>query len=241
MLSRYAIIGLMSLFAGQAVADQGHVTILFHVRPPYAEQDSGKKVTGTLADPAVRALEKAGMTADWIEMPPARQTEEIKRAKSAVCGLGWFKRPEREAFAVFTDAIYRDQPTVAVARRKDARFSDGMSLRDSFRDRARTLIVKTSYSYGATIDSWIRELRPNAEDSTGDDALLLGMIAQSRVDYGIMAPEEAENLLRFNAELRAALRIVRLGDAPVGEARHLMCSKTTPAELIARLNEALAP
>ena len=30
--------------------------------------------------------------------------------------LGWFKRPERENFARFTDPIYQDRPTVIVAR-----------------------------------------------------------------------------------------------------------------------------
>lgn len=240
MLWRGMIIGLMALAASQAAADHPHVTILFDVRPPYVQLGSGNTVTGVLAEPVSTALEKAGVGADWIEMPPARQTEEIKRAKDPLCGLGWFKRPEREDFALFSGPIYEDQPAIIVARKADARFADGMSLQDAFRDPSRTLIVKSGYSYGAAVDAWMRALRPPVQSSSGTNEVLLGMVAHARVDYAIMAPEEAEDLLGSTAELGAALRSVRLGDAPDGELRYLMCSKATPPDLIARIDKALA-
>lgn len=240
MLWRCTIVGLMGVAASQAAADQSRVTILFHVRPPYAYYGPDHQVDGLLSAPVSAALAKAGLNADWVEMPPARQTEEIRRAEDATCGLGWFKRPERETFASFTDPIYQDRPTVIVARRYDARFADGMSLQDSFKDQARTLVVKTGYSYGAAIDAWIKALQPRAEVSSVPNELLLGMIVQARVDYAVMAPEEAEDLLASRPELGMSLQAVQLSDAPAGELRHLMCSQATPAEVIARINKALA-
>jgi uncharacterized protein (TIGR02285 family) len=241
MLWRCALVGLIGLTASPAAADESRVTILFHVRPPYASYDGERHVAGILADRAAAAFDAAGIQVEWVEMPPARQPEEIKRAERATCGLGWFKRPEREAFATFSDPIYRDRPTIVVARKEDARFADGMTLRDSFRDPARTLVTKTGYSYGAEIDAWIEQLRPHAETSAAGNELLLGMVAQKRVDYAIMAPEEAEDLLGSKPDLSAILHAVRLGDAPEGQQRHLMCSLSTPAELIARINKALQP
>jgi polar amino acid transport system substrate-binding protein len=240
MLWRCVIVGLMGIATSQAAADQAHVTILFHVRPPYAYYGPDQQVDGLLSAPVLAALAKAGLNVDWVEMPPARQTEEIKRARGATCGLGWFKRPEREAFASFTDPIYHDRPTVVVARKDDARFTDGMSLQDSFKDPARTLVVKTGYSYGAAIDAWIKVLQPRAEISSVTNEMLLGMIVQDRADYAMMAPEEAEDLLGSRPELGAALRPVRLSDAPDGELRYLMCSQATPAALITRINDALS-
>ena len=239
MLWRCAIVGLMGVAALPAAADQSHVTILFHVRPPYAYYGPDQQVDGLLFAPVSAALTKAGLDADWVEMPPARQTEEIKRTRAATCGLGWFKRPEREAFASFTDPIYQDRPTVVVARRDDARFSDGISLQDSFKDPARTLVVKTGYSYGAAIDAWIKTLQPRTDVSSVNNEMMLGMIVQARGDYVMMAPEEAEDLLRSRPEFGAALRPVTLSDAPDGELRYLMCSQATPAALIARINDAL--
>ncbi len=228
-----------SAIASSAPADDPGITILFHVRPPYSDSNGGHTVKGLLAEPVTGALEKAGLGAEWVEMPPARQTEEIKRTNAITCGLGWFKRPEREAFALFSAPIYRDQPTVVVARQGDARFADRMSLQDSFRDASRKLIVKTGYSYGATIDGWIEELQPHSESSAGANDQLLGMIALERADYAIMAPEEADYLLATVPELGASLRTVTLADAPAGELRYLMCSRTTPPEVIERISRAL--
>jgi polar amino acid transport system substrate-binding protein len=236
---RQVIAGILCLVASDAVAGQPNITVLFHVRPPYAYYDAGQDVVGLLAAPVSAAMEKAGITAEWIEMPPARQTEEIKRAADPVCALGWFKRPERELFAQFTRSIYHDRPTVAVARRDDARFPNGMLLQDSFRDSSRTLVVKTGDSYGEAIDKWISELQPHSEVSSGANEMLRGMIAQERGDYAIMAPEEADYLLDSNPQLNEALHAIRLGDAPHGERRYLMCSKATPADLITRINDAL--
>ena len=242
MLARSLIAGLMlAAVSVPAVAERPALTILFHVRPPYSDRAPGLGVDGLLAAPVQEALAKAGLRADWVEMPPARQTEEIKRNSEATCGLGWFKRPEREAFASFTHPIYHDHPAIVVARKDDPRFADGMSLRDSFRDASRLLVVKTGYSYGATIDAWIKQLQPAAESSSGDNERLLGMIAQKRGDYIIMAPEEADDLLGSMTPLAEALRPVRLSDAPDGELRYLMCSKATPPELIDRINQTLAP
>ncbi len=222
-------------------ADEPAVTILFHLRPPYAEIDDRHQLTGLLVDPVRAALAEAGLTADWLEMPPARQTEEIKRSNASVCALGWFKRPEREAFALFSAPIYHDQPTVAVARKSDGRFADGMSLQESLRDDSREIIVKIGYSYGATIDEWMAALHPRSEVSSGDNGALLGMVALERGDYAIMAPEEADDLLATVPELRASLHAIRLSDAPAGELRYLMCSQATPAELLARINDELPP
>ena len=244
MRGRFFIAGLAALAAAasiSATADQSGVTILFHVRPPYSEYDSKKDVTGVLVAPVRDALAKAGIDAEWVEMPPARQTEEIKRGNDATCGLGWFKRPEREAFAKFTKPIYRDQPTVIVTRKSDPRFVEGMSLEDSFRDPSRTLIVKTGYSYGGTIDQWIEQLHPTMHISSGTNQLLLGMVAQERADYAIMAPEEAADLLTSIPQLGSSLHAVKVSDAPDGELRYLMCSNAVTSDFIRRFNKALAP
>lgn len=241
MRACFVLAGLACLAAASAAqADAASVTILFHVRPPYAYYDAAHEVVGVLVAPVKEAMTKGHITADWVEMPPARQTEEIKRAVGAVCGLGWFKQPDREIFALFSAPIYHDQPTVVVARQDDARFADGMSLQDSFRDPARTLIVKTGYSYGTTIDEWVKALQPHTETSAEANEMLLGMIAQRRADYAVMAPEEANDLLATMPQL-AALRIVRLSDAPEGELRYLMCSRATPEDLIGRIDQGLPP
>jgi polar amino acid transport system substrate-binding protein len=222
-----------------ARADHLPITIYFHVRPPYAEPGAPVGVKGLLVSPVIKALNEAGLEAQWVEMPPARQTEELKRAVEPACGLGWFKRPDREAFAIFTAPIYKDRPSVIVARKNDARFAAPASLERIFSDPRLKLLVKTSYSYGKIIDDWLQHYHPALSESAGTNETMLNMIANGRDDYTIMAAEEADYLLERDAPLGAALHAVTLSDAPEGEQRFLMCSKSTPADAIARLNAQL--
>lgn len=236
------VAGLLALGGGaivSAAAEDSSLTILFHVRPPYSELGAPAGVKGLLIAPVIGAMTKAEASATWTEMPPARQTEEIRRAAGAVCGLGWFKRPEREEYALFVGPIYQDRPTVVVARKDDPRFAQPALLQKLFADDSAKLIVKTGYSYGATIDAWLQRERPDTEESAGTNEAILNMIANGRRDYAMMAAEEAEYLLKRDAPLGGKLQVVQLDDAPQGEHRYLMCSKTTPADLIARLNAVL--
>lgn len=225
--------------AGTVRAEDPPITIYFHVRPPYAEHGAPVGVKGLLVTPVIQALNEAGLNAQWVEMPPARQTEEIKRASVPVCGLGWFKRPEREEFAAFSAPIYKDRPNVIIARKDDARFAAPASLQQIFADPRIKLVVKTGYSYGATIDAWLQQYHPATEESSGSNEAILNMIANGRNDYVIMAPEEADYLLTRNAPLGFTLHTIALSDAPEGEQRYLMCSKATPAGALARLNAEL--
>lgn len=236
------VLGLLAA-AGAALptarADHVPIIIYFHVRPPYAEPGAPVGVKGLLVAPVIKALNEAGLDATWVEMPPARQTEEIKRAAEPACGLGWFKRPDREQFANFTAPIYKDRPTVIVARRDDTRFAAPASLQRIFSDPRLRLLTKTGYSYGKIVDEWLQLHRPSIEESSGTNETLLNMVANNRSDYMIMAAEEADYLLERDAPLGAALHAIALSDAPEGEQRYLMCSKSVPADAIARLNARL--
>lgn len=242
---RGLIAGVLGLMAASgaallpARADHLPITIYFHIRPPYAEPGSPVGVKGLLVSPVIKALNEAGLDATWVEMPPARQTEEIKRSIEPACGLGWFKRPDREAFANFTAAIYKDRPTVIVARKDDTRFVEPVGLQRIFSDPQLRLLIKTGYSYGKIVDDWLQHFHPSTEESAATNETMLNMVANNRSDYMIMAAEEADYLLERDAPLGAALRAVALSDAPEGEQRFLMCSKSVPADAIARLNAKL--
>lgn len=236
------VLGLMAVSAAAFLPAQAHhlpITIYFHVRPPYAEPGAPVGVKGLLVAPIIKAMNDAGIEAQWVEMPPARQTEAIKRGAEPACGLGWFKRPDREEYAIFTAAIYKDRPTVIVARKDDARFAAPVSLQRTFSDPRLSLLVRTGYSYGEIVDGWLQQYHPSTEETAGANEVMLNMVANGRNDYTIMAAEEADYLLERDAALGAALHVVALNDAPEGEQRYLMCSKSVPADTIARLNAKL--
>ncbi len=65
------------------------------------------------------------------------------------------------------------------------------------------------------------------------------MVRRERVDYMIMAEEEAKDLLAQPDFADAGLAIYHLANPPAGEYRYLMCSKSVPDAVIARINQAI--
>ncbi len=234
-----AILVSFAALAGAAAADD--LVIYFHQRPPYSAKQADGSVKGITADIVTQAMSKVGIAYRWEELPSARQMEVLKRNESQACGLGWFKRPEREAFAKFTAAIYRDLPTIVVARAKDQRFAGNPSIDALFGDPSLTLLTKTGYSYGAEIDQKIADQKPKTRADAADNRIMLGMVSRERVDYMIMAEEEAKDLLSQSDLADAGLAIFHLANPPAGEFRYLMCSKSVPDDLIARINQAILP
>jgi polar amino acid transport system substrate-binding protein len=231
---------LISTLAGSAAAEDDLI-LYYHERAPYSAKQADGSVRGITADIAAKAVSAAGITYHWEDLPSARQMEVIKRAEESSCGLGWFKRPEREAFAKFSVAIYRDLPTIVAARADDSRFAGTPRLDTLFADKRLTLLTKTGYSYGAEIDGKIAAEKPNARADASDNRTMLGMVSRSRVDYMIMAEEEAQDLLSQPDFAAAGLAVYHLADPPAGEYRYLMCSKSVPDAVIARINHAITP
>ncbi len=234
-----ALIGLALLPAARGRADSD-LTLYYHERPPYSVRQPDGSVRGITADIADKALKSAGIAYRWEDLPSARQLEMIKRGEDPACGLGWFKRPDREAFAKFTLPIYRDLPTIVVARADDRRFADRPTLDVLFHDKSLLLLTKTGYSYGAEIDAKIAADTPNLRRDASDNRTMLGMVGRKRVDYMIMAEEEAKDLLA-DPVLGEGVAIYHLGDAPPGEYRYLMCSRSVPDDVIARIDQAIMP
>jgi polar amino acid transport system substrate-binding protein len=226
--------------ASEASAEDDLI-IYFHQRPPYSAKQADGSVKGITADIVTQAMSVAGIPYRWEELPSARQMEVLKRDEGKACGLGWFKRPEREVFAKFSAAIYHDLPTIVVARAKDQRFAGTPSIDALFADKTLTLITKTGYSYGGELDQKIAAQQPTARADASDNRIMLGMVGRERVDYMIMAEEEAKDLLSQSDFADAGLAIYHLANPPAGEHRYLMCSKSVPDDLIARINQAITP
>jgi uncharacterized protein (TIGR02285 family) len=234
-----AVLALVAFTGGAWAEDE--LVIYYHQRAPYSARQADGSVRGITADIVAKAMAAAGIPFRWEESPSARQMDVLQYDRVPACGLGWFKRPEREAFAKFSAAIYRDLPTIVLARAKDTRFAGMPSLDALFANKALTLLTKTGYSYGAVIDAKILAQKPKARADASDNRIMLGMVSRERVDYMIMAEEEAKDLLSQAEFADAGLAIYHLADPPEGEFRYLMCSKSVPDALITRINAALPP
>jgi uncharacterized protein (TIGR02285 family) len=238
-----AVLTAALVFAAATVSARAEddLVIYYHQRAPYSVKQADGSVKGITADIVTQTMSVAGVPYRWEELPSARQMEVLKRGEGKACGLGWFKRPEREEFAKFSMAIYHDLPTIVVAREKDQRFAGTPSIDALFADKTLTLLTKTGYSYGGVIDKKITEQKPKARADASDNRIMLGMVSRERVDYMIMAEEEAKDMLSQADFTASGLAIFHLADPPAGEYRYLMCSKSVPDEVIGRINQAITP
>lgn len=214
------------------------ISLHYNERPPYAVK-TGATAKGITADPAAKAFEKAGIPFEWIATPAKRQTLIFQENTGCDCGVGWFKNPEREKFALFSAPIFKDKPQVAIVRKDEARIKDGSKLDEVLTDKSVILLVKDGYSYGAALDEKISKHGANVQKTTGENINMIKMIAAKHADYFILAPEEAESLVQAAGLNMADFKLVTFSDMPEGNLRYIMCSKKVGEAVIKKLNAAL--
>lgn len=229
-------LSLLVLFIGaDAAMGEPKVTFNFEDRPPFLIQDKGALVGGLAGKPVLATFVGAGIPLEWSFVPFKRQINNIQGNVGQHCMVA-FKTPEREAFAKFTLPIFRDGATVALTRSNNDDLNKNETLRGTFGKRQQFLIAKDGRSNGKVIDALIDELRPSTTVVSAGNSSILKMILVKHGDYMLVAPEEVEGMIKAAGLSQSDFKVVTLTDAPPGETRHIMCSKTMPDELINKLN-----
>ena len=234
LLQRYFVVAIL-LVPMYSVAQ---VTLHYNERPPYLVSKDGQ-LTGLTGTPAVAAFKAAGVAFTLKSSASARQLALIKENLAADCGVGWFKNEEREGFGKFTVPIYQDKPQIAITAAKDTKVKEGASLESILGDKSITLLVKNGYSYGKTLDAMIAKLQPKTTAVTVENVQMLQMIQAERADFMFVAPEQADGLIAAASVNPVEFRKVHFSNAPNGENRYLLCSKSVSDEIIAKLNKAI--
>lgn len=208
--------------------------------PPYYFTDSQGRPDGFLLRLTLRVFERAGVKVT-CESQPAKRVLSNLHSDAAIASPGWFKTPEREAFARFSRPIYQNRKLVAVYLAKDGPEFEGFdSLAGLLRaDRLRIGLVE-GYSLGLVADTIIADVAPEAVRVVGGYSRMLCMLAEERFSYLLMSPEEIDPLIRKNHLNPALFATLPLSDVPAGNKRYIVYSKGVPESLIQRIDKALA-
>ncbi len=239
-LTTVFVIALVISFRSWSFSDEcTKVTIHYNERPPY-QITSGNQVTGITIDPIAKAFQKTGIPFQWTVTPSKRQMVLFEANIGCDCGVGWFKNPDREKFALFTTVIYKDKPQVAIVRSNDMRLKNGTTIDAAFANKELHLLVKDGYSYGASLDEKIAKGNPPLIKTTVENVNMIYMLKNERADYYILAPEEAESLVTSAGLKMNEFRLVSFSDMPPGNERYLMCSKNVGENIIKKISAALS-
>lgn len=231
-------LGQVSAVAALGAAAAEPIELYYFERPPYvAQRAGGADVDGLTATPAAQAFAAAGIAFRWVQLPTMRQLVTLKDSPRPACAVGWFRNAEREQQFKFTRAIYRDRPTVAIAR---AEFQPaGASLAETLRAPRLQVLLKDGFSYGPLIDGMLATARPERVVTSAETMSMVRMVAAQRAQFMFAAEEEAAYLIEQAGVPATQLKLLHFADLPPGERRHILCSKATPDELIERLNRAI--
>ena len=215
-----------------------NVVLHYNPRPPYLSVVDGQLV-GLTGSPAAAAFRAAGVAVALVETPAARQLKVLEAGRGPDCAVGWFKNPQREAFAKFSKPIYRDQPPVALRLAGAEQPADGQPVESLLSSKTMVLLVKQSYSYGAGLDALIEQHQPKRISTTDESRLMLKSLVLRVADYMFMAPEEVGPTIAAAGFERVQFKVVKPGAMPAGEYRYILCSKQVPDTVMERLNAAI--
>ena len=222
------------------VQAQTPIQLYYFERIPFAVEKSQGEISGLCATPAANAFKKAGIPFEWKKMPFKRQLATIKHNKKKACGIGWFKNPEREEFARFTDAIYQDKPAITIGRKGNQALEQHKDLKNLLKDKNVKLLVKDGFSYGSYIDGLIKQYDPEVVRVVASTNIqMLQMILAGRADYYFSSEEEAEHIIRSAGYEISQFQLQNYSDMPAGNHRYITCSQQVSPEIIDLLNRAL--
>ncbi|MFP5240400.1 MAG: substrate-binding periplasmic protein [Acidobacteriota bacterium] len=209
-------------------------------RPPYFYTLDGAPA-GTLYETTAGILAEAGIEAVFTEMPSRRILYEMQQDQNCTrCGFGWFKTPQREAFARFSLPIHVQAPLVAaVLTRNLGKTRNAQNLSELLNNGEATIGVVDGWSYGDAVDVLLRGAENHVikADDSRQQAL---MLANGRCLLILAREDELPDLLRFGRLTMADVAAIRLEKESGGVQRYIMCGKGVPDEVMARIDAAIA-
>ncbi len=213
--------------------------VLFIEYPPYYFTGPTGQPGGFFLERAARLLAEAGVNPVFRSMPSKRVLAAIQAGERA-CSLGWFKTPEREAFARFSLPVHVDRPPVALVRSQEAGSFAGQTTLAGLAASGRFSMGRIAgHSEGAAVDALLPPLANRTILVTGEQAQLFHMLRAGRFDFFLTGPEEIDQLLVVTGLARADFAVLPLTDLPQGNARHIMYSRAVDPDLVRRVDQAI--
>lgn len=227
-------VGLPSLAAEPVVMVQ------YRDKPPYSHTKDGKPA-GFLLERTIEIFKRAGVQAEYDEIPVKRITLGVQEDRTPICSPGWYKLPEREVYARFSLPIHQDNPHMVLAGAHAVeRVKSAKTLKDLFANHALKLGKVSGASYGAELDAMMAKTAHAAMDSTVTPLGMARMIRLKRADYMLIDEEDYQYLMQLGEISAEEVKPFKFADMPAGLKRYIMCSKSVPLDTLARLDQAIA-
>jgi polar amino acid transport system substrate-binding protein len=232
-------ISISILMSMSSNASANPLTLYYESRVPFMNVQNGE-LAGSEGQPAADAFKAAGISYTLSEAPVARQVALVGGNLEPSCAVGLYWTAERAKLGKYTLPIFRSLAQDIVTRGDNPKMQSLNSMAALLADPALRLVLRNGYSYGASLDALLQTanahiLRPS-EDSHGRIKLVL----EGMADATLFTAEEANyQIKQFGADGKP-LVVRHFSDSPMGEPRHLYCSKSVDDAIIKKLNDVLS-
>lgn len=237
-LYRAVLLVVLTTLPGISAAQT--LQMVYRDKPPYSYVENGI-AKGFLLDRTRRILKRAGLDAEFREMPPKRIFLEIEKNEYPVCSFGWYRLAERERYAKYSEPIHQDRPHVVVAGPHSIdKVRRHSSLKTLMNDRSLLLAALDGVSYGLELDRIISSF-PGAVDRSLQSPLnVLRKISAQHGDFMFLDQEDFDYLTESSADFRAGhFQRIEYPDMPPGLKRYILCSQKVGSDVMRRINAAI--
>lgn len=234
-------LGLAMLCFSPTFAIGEDLTVVFRDKPPYSYIDNGVQ-RGFLLERTQKILDHAGVKARFIDMPPKRIFMEIQSNTQSICSFGWYKIPEREKYAKFSQSIHQDRPHIVLAGPRSADdVKKYRSLKALLAAPEFTLAVVDGVSYGPEIDGLIKNFPGQTDRALVAPLQVAKKVAAKRADFMFIDQEDYDYLMTSNPEFKnEGLIRLEYSDLPAGLKRYILCSQRVTDETMAKIDTAIS-
>ena len=236
--SKIIVAASMISWLAAAWGAEESLTLYGYTRPPFLYEEDGR-LRGLLYDPIERVMRSTGIPFTWKVLPFSRAQVTVHDNREKACAVGWFWSPERAEYAQFSPTFYYGQAMVAMVR-SDMPAAQPITIKEFLRTPGLRMLQKQDLFLGIYIHAAVEETLTESQifRTPVGISLILKMIESNRGDFTIVPREEMDYLLKTEFT-DGKLRILTFSDVLRAEGRHLMCSKSVPADWMARINAAI--
>ncbi len=215
------------------------LNVLYFEYPPYYHAHPDGQPTGLIVELARKVFATAGVEAQFDFVPAKRILHDIE-SDQPVASLGWFKTPEREAFARFSLPIYINRPVgVFFLRENEEKFRPYETL-EALMESGVFLIGRVqALSDGEQLDALLDRYPDKIVQVAADSVRLVKMLETGRFDFILIPPEEMDVLLQEAQVAPEDFMLRSMRDIPQGNARHIMYSMSVDETVIRKIDAAI--
>lgn len=219
----------------RAAEPDASIVLYYHDRPPYYHLDNNGTLTGVRFQQLQTIFELAELDVQWQSLPVNRILHQLNLRDGNHCSGGWFKTPDREQFAQFSNAFSTNEPATAITRVGYVP-DEKILLSQLFIVPNARVLTKQGQYYGDYLEEAMRLYNVQRIEVPDEQHEIVQQIALGRGDIVFLNRVEAHYLLETHHHLQQRLMTVDLLDKGDIPELFIMCNQTMPVRLMQQIN-----